>query len=174
MRIVSARSAFPPGLLLAALLLLLHPCPAHSAADLPANPHGYFQQPAQCPRCHLYTDSKLDPGRFSTASVEFCLECHLAEERGRTHPLKVHAGSKVREVKIPPDFRLGDGEHLICLSCHSAHGPYVSDRKAFSGQAPVNAGAGAASPYYKTFFLRRSNPSDEGFEALCSGCHGTP
>lgn len=176
MSIVSARSANPSGLLLAALLLLMlvHPCPAHAAPAPPANPHGYFQQPAQCPRCHLYTDSKLDPGRFSTSSVEFCLECHLAEERGRTHPLRVHGDSKVQRVKIPPEFRLGDGEHLICLSCHSAHGPYVSNRKAFSAQGPVSSGAGGEPPYYKTFFLRRTNPAGEGFEALCSGCHGTP
>lgn len=172
MRIVSARSAFPPGLLLAALLILL--LPAYSATPLPANPHGYFKQPAQCPRCHLYTDSKLDHDRFSTSSVDFCLECHLAEERGRTHPIKVHARSKVREFKVPPEFRLGDGEHLICLSCHSAHGPYVSNIRTFAGQMPVEGDAAGASPYYKTFFLRRSNPNDEGFEALCGGCHKTP
>jgi hypothetical protein len=117
----------------------------------------------------------LDPGRFSTSSVDFCLECHLAEERGRTHPLKVHPDSKVREVKIPPEFRLGDGEHIVCITCHSAHAPYTSNVRAFSGQRPVHIdGTTDASPYFKTFFLRRSNPAGEGFEALCSGCHRTP
>ncbi|MCL5885112.1 MAG: hypothetical protein M1377_07225 [Deltaproteobacteria bacterium] len=172
MRIVSAVRPFLSVLFLSALPLLLHP--AFSAPPPPVNPHGYFREPAQCPRCHLYTDSKLDPGRFSTSSVDFCLECHLAEERGRTHPLKVHPGSKVREVKIPPEFRLGDGEHIVCLTCHSAHGSYVSNVRAFAEQRPMNVDGADASPYYKTFFLRRSNPAGEGFEALCGGCHRTP
>jgi hypothetical protein len=172
LRTVTARPAFPPCLLLAAFLILLPA--AQAAAPPPENPHGHFKQPAQCARCHLYTDSKPDPDRFLTSSVDFCLECHLAEERGRTHPIKVHARSKVREIKVPPEFRLGDGEHLICLSCHSAHGPYVSNVRTFAGQAPVGSGTGEAAPYYRTYFLRRSNPAGEGFEALCGGCHRTP
>lgn len=172
MRIVSARRLFLSVLFLSALPLFLHP--VFSAPSPPVNPHEYFRQPAQCQRCHLYTDSKLDPGRFSTSSVDFCLECHLAEEGGRTHPLKVHPGSKFREMKIPPEFRMGDGEHIVCLTCHSAHGPYVSNVRTFAGQMPVNADAAGASLYYKTFFLRRSNPADDGFEALCGGCHRMP
>ncbi len=170
LRIVLARPLFLSGFLLATLLLV--PWPAFPTVPPPANPHAYFQQLAQCPRCHLYTNSNLDPGRISTSSADFCLECHLADERGRTHPLKVHPIGRVRGMKIPPEYRLGDGEHLVCLTCHSAHGPYASTIRAFAGQAPI--GAPGDPPYYKTFFLRRSNPAGKGFEALCGGCHRMP
>ncbi len=170
MRFVPARPFFLSVFLMAALLLVSRP--AFPTVPPPENPHAYFQQPAQCPRCHLYTGSKPDPDRFATSSVEFCLECHLPEERRRTHPLKVHPAGRIRETKIPPDYRLGDGEQLICLTCHSAHGPFVSNVRAFSGQAPI--GVPGDSPHYKTFFLRRLNPAGEGFEALCGGCHRAP
>ena len=170
LRIFPARPLFLSGLLLASLLLV--PRPAFPADSPPANPHAYFQQPAQCPRCHLSADSKPDPDRFATSSIEFCLECHLPEQRRRTHPLRVHPAGRRRDTKIPPDYRLGDGEHVICLTCHTAHGPFVSDIRAFAGQPPI--GAPGDSPYYKTFFLRRSNPAGEGFEALCIGCHKVP
>jgi predicted CXXCH cytochrome family protein len=169
LRIVPARLIFLSGILLASLLLVLRP--AFPTVSPPVNPHAYFRQPAQCPRCHLSTGSKPDPGWITTSSVEFCLECHLLDRR-RTHPLKVHLADRIRETGIPTDYRLGDGERLICLTCHSAHGPFVSDVKAFAGQAPM--GVDGDSPYYKTFFLRRSNPADEGFEAVCIGCHRVP
>jgi hypothetical protein len=171
LRIGSAKPLLPVLLFLASLLLLSRP--AGPAALPPVNPHAYFQKPAQCPRCHLYTDSKLDPDRLSTSSVDFCLECHLAAERGSTHPLKVPPAGRLREIKISPEYLLGDGGHLVCLTCHTAHGPYVSNVRAFAGQKPVSVDMPGASPYYKTFFLRRSNPAGEGFEALCSGCHRT-
>lgn len=172
MRMVPARLPLPWVPFLAALPLLF--CAVFSAASAPPqNPHGYFQQPAQCPKCHLYTGSKLDPARFSTSSVEFCLECHLEEERGRTHPVKVHPRAGARQAKIPPEFRMGEGEHLVCLTCHSAHGPYMSNTRAFAGQPPAVADGGQG-PYYKTFFLRRTDPSGEGFEAMCGACHKVP
>lgn len=170
MRIFPTRLLFLSGFVLASLLP--GPRPAFPADSPPANPHAYFQQPAQCTRCHLYTGSKPDPDRIATSSVEFCQECHLPEERRRTHPLRVHSGGRMRATKIPQDYRLGDGEHIICLTCHSAHGPFVSDVKAFAGQAPI--GEPGDSPYYKTFFLRRLNPAGDGFEALCAGCHKAP
>jgi predicted CXXCH cytochrome family protein len=172
LRIFPTRRLFLSGFVLA--LLLLDPRPAFPADSPPANPHAYFQQPAQCTRCHLYTGSKPDPDRIAASSVEFCQECHRPEERRRTHPLKVQPAGRSRDTKIPPEYRLGDGEHLICLTCHSAHGPYASTVRAFAGQQPMNAGEAGAIPYYKTFFLRRSNPEAKGFETLCAGCHKAP
>lgn len=167
MRLVPARPLFLSGFLLASLLLV--PRPAFPAFSPPANPHAYFQQPAQCPRCHLYTGSQPDPGRIASSSIEFCLGCHLPGVHRRIHPVRVHIAGKIRRKKISPDFRLGDGEHIICLTCHSAHGPFVSTVRAFAGQAPV--GEPGDTPYYKTFFLRRTNPAGEGFESLCAECH---
>lgn len=167
--IVPARLRFLSGILLAALFV--GPRPADSTPSSPVNPHAYFRQPAQCPRCHLSTGSKPDPGRFATSSDEFCLECHLLDRR-RTHPLKVHVADRMRETKVPPDYRLGDGEHLICLTCHSGHGPFISNVRAFAGQPPM--GMAGDAPYYKTFFLRRSSPDGAGFEPLCRGCHRAP
>jgi len=169
-----AGRSFPwvPFLAALPLLLLLHAAASATSAP-PANPHGYFQQPAQCPKCHLYAGPNLDPARFLTSSVDFCLECHIYEERGRTHPVKVHPDARAREAKIPPEFRMGDGEHLICLTCHSAHGTYASPATAFAGQMPI-ASDGGQGPYYKTYFLRRTDPSGEGFEAMCGACHKVP
>ena len=169
MGIVPAWLRYLSGILLVALFPV--PRPAASAPSSPVNPHAYFRQPAQCPRCHLDTGSKPDPERFATSSDEFCMECHLLDRR-RTHPLKIHVGDRARNAGIPPDFRLGDGEHLICLTCHSGHGPYVSNVRAFAGQMPMEAAGDP--PWFKTYFLRRSSPDGEGFEALCRGCHRTP
>lgn len=171
MRIVPAGPLFLFGLLLAAFLALARP--SVPAVSPPENPHSYFQQPAQCPRCHLYKGSEPDPGRYSTASVDFCLECHRAEEQNRTHPLKVHAGSGMRGMKAPPEFPLGDGGQIICLTCHSAHGPFVSNVRAFPGQRPMMIDAAGGAPSYRTYFLRRSGPAEKVVEALCRGCHGT-
>jgi len=117
----------------------------------------------------------MEPDRFTTASIDFCLECHRADERGRTHPVKVHPTGKLRQMKVPPEYRLGDGEHIICLTCHTAHGPFLSSARTFAGQAPENAqGEPNAAPWYRTYFLRSSDPAGEGFEALCEGCHRAP
>lgn len=172
MRIVPAGPFFLFGLCLAALLLLL-PRPSVPAVAPPANPHTHFQQPAQCPRCHLYNGSKPDPLRFSTASIDFCLECHRAEEPVRTHPLKVHPEGGIRGMKVPPEFPLGDGARIICLTCHTAHGPFVSNVRAFPGQRPMMMDAAGGPAYYRSYFLRRSSPADKVFESLCRSCHTT-
>ena len=173
MRIVTARRLFLSGLLIAAFLLPLRPA---IPADPPVpNPHTYFQRSPQCPRCHVYDGPKLVPDRFSTASIDFCLECHLIEERGMTHPLRVHPGGKFQQMKVPPEYRLGDGEHIICLTCHAAHGPFLSKERVFSTQPPESPRGGSNDvTWYRTYFLRRANAAGEGFEALCEGCHKVP
>jgi predicted CXXCH cytochrome family protein len=66
---------------------------------------------------------------------------------GRSHPVNVRPEEKYRKMKVPADLRLDDDGRIMCLTCHTAHGQYVS------------------------YFLRRSDP-DRGFEVLCEACHG--
>lgn len=168
MEMVPARTLFLSGFLLASVLLPVAPVLADQPA---ANPHAHFQQPAQCPRCHLYKGPNPDPGRISTASIEFCLECHLAEGQDRTHPLKVSPDSSMRGMKVPPGYPLGDGAYVICLTCHTAHGPFLSDVRAFPGQQPTMPDRAERAPSYRSYFMRRSTPGENAFEALCRGCH---
>ena len=173
MRFVSARRLVLSGFLLAVSLVpLRHAFPADPPVP---NPHTYFQQSPQCPKCHAYAGSKLVPDRFITASIDFCLDCHRIEARGMTHPLKVHPGGKFSGMKVPPEYRLGDGEHIVCLTCHMAHGPFLSAVRTFAAQAPEPPRGGTnGTPWYRTYYLRRSNPAGEEFEALCEGCHKVP
>jgi hypothetical protein len=125
-------------------------------------------------RCHVHEGGKLVTERFAVESVDFCQECHSIESRGMTHPLKVGPNGKVKRMKIPPEFRLAEGEKMVCLTCHTAHGPFLSTSRTFLGQAPDGARSGGGTHWYRTFFLRRSDPNREGFGALCEGCHGKP
>jgi predicted CXXCH cytochrome family protein len=49
-------------------------------------------------------------------------------------------------MQVPADLRLDDDGRIMCLTCHTAHGPYVS------------------------YFLRRSGP-DRDLALLCEACH---
>jgi predicted CXXCH cytochrome family protein len=119
------------------------------ASDGPrrGNPHAYFLNPDQCRKCHLYEGSQMAPGRISTGTDKVCLECHAKQSMGHTHPVNVRPEDKYRKMKVPADLRLDDDGRITCLTCHTAHGQYVS------------------------YFLRRSSP-DRGFEVLCEACHG--
>jgi predicted CXXCH cytochrome family protein len=135
--------------LLAALAGVLCIAPALFASNEPrrGNPHAHFRNPDQCPKCHLSRGPRPAPGRFSTEADTFCLECHARESMRRTHPVGVRPDEKYRKMKVPADLRLDDGGRIMCLTCHTAHGQYVS------------------------YFLRRSGP-DRGFDVLCEACHG--
>jgi predicted CXXCH cytochrome family protein len=61
--------------------------------------------------------------------------------------VNVRPEEKYRKMQVPPDLRLDDDGRIMCLTCHTAHGPYA--------------------PY----FLRRSGP-DRDFDLLCEACHG--
>ena len=111
------------------------------------NPHAYFRNPDQCPKCHLAAGTRPDPGRISTGSDAVCLGCHARESIGRSHPVGVRPEEKYRKMKVPADLPLDDDGRIMCLTCHTAHGPYES------------------------YFLRRSSPN-RGFEDLCEACHG--
>ena len=118
-----------------------------SDGDRRGNPHAHFRNPDQCPKCHLYTGTHIEPKRFSTGADAVCLECHPKESMGRSHPMNVRPEEKYRKMSVPADFRLDDDGRIMCLTCHAAHGQYVS------------------------YFLRRSGP-DLRFDVLCEACHG--
>jgi len=162
------------GLLLA--ICLLSARTVFTSASPPTNPHAYFRQPGQCPRCHLYSGSNLEPGRFAVSSVDFCLECHLVEERGITHPLKVRPGDRFRGIIVPKEYRLSHDGRIICLTCHTAHGPGWSIAGPQALEPPDGSAAlpNGPPPGGKTYFLRRSDPGASGFEGLCGGCHKAP
>ncbi|MBI5420645.1 MAG: hypothetical protein HZA60_11195 [Deltaproteobacteria bacterium] len=134
-----------------------------------ANPHSHFQKPGHCPKCHLSTRGKFDPDRFSAECDAFCLQCHPSERLGRSHPVNVRPRDKYWKMKIPDDFRLTDEGKMMCLTCHNAHGPFLSTVKTYKTQKPESEGSLRGS-YYKTYFLRRSSPVG-GFDPLCDACH---
>lgn len=110
-----------------------------------------------------------DPGRYSTDADAFCIGCHKADSLGRSHPRNVRPRDKYWKMKVPDDFRLDDDGRMMCLTCHTAHGPHISTVKAFLKQTPVSTNS-TGGPYYKTYFLRSSSPT-LGFATLCDGCH---
>ena len=128
-------------------ILCFAPVLVASEAPQRGNPHAYFRNPDQCPKCHLSAGSRPDPVRISTGSDAVCLGCHAKESLGRSHPVNVRPEEKYRKMKVPADLRLDDDGRIMCLTCHTAHGSYVSH------------------------FLRRSSP-DRGSEVLCEACHG--
>jgi len=135
--------------LLAALTGVLCFAPALFASNESRheNPHAHFRNPDQCPKCHLFPGSQPAAGRFSTEANAVCLACHTKGSMGRSHPVNARPEEKYRDMKVPADLRLDDGGRIMCLTCHTAHGQYVS------------------------YFLRRSGPGD-AFDVLCEACHG--
>ncbi len=146
---LAAISFIPPVLLLLSAAFLFLPARPLFAASSPANPHAYFRQPGQCPRCHIDSGTPPATVRISAASVDFCLECHRIEELGVTHPLKVKPGDRFRGITVPPDYVLSADGKILCLTCHTAHGPEGNH------------------------YLRRAWQDPSGNNPICSGCHGT-
>ncbi len=173
MKVISSKPLFLRGVLL--LVFFLSAGPVISAPVPSTNPHAHFRQPEHCPKCHIYAGKSLEPGRVTASSIDYCLECHLAEEGGITHPLKVRPGDRYRGVGVPQDYRLSDDGRIICLTCHTAHGPSRSAVRVHAAQLPDESASSSDSPPgYKTYFLRRSDPGAPGFEPLCGGCHKAP
>lgn len=148
---MKVRGVRVPAWALPALAGVLCFAPALVASDGPRgeNPHAHFRNRDQCPKCHLSPGPPPGPGRISTEADAVCLGCHTKGGMGRSHPVNVRPEEKYRkrEMKVPADLRLDDDGRIMCLTCHTAHGPHVS------------------------YFLRRSGP-DRGFDLLCEACHG--
>jgi hypothetical protein len=164
------------GLFLAlALSLALLPVPP-AAGEMPAgpaaDPHSHFRIPGNCSHCHVSAGAAPDPERFVPGADSFCLECHSPDGLGVTHPRAIRPADKAYGMKVPGDLRLDDEGRIFCLTCHNAHGPFLSPTRAYAAQKPANPGAPeGAKPAYRTYHARRSDP-ERGFVVLCEGCHG--
>lgn len=153
---------------------LVSPLFAGASFDPGFNPHASFREASSCPKCHPVVGGKPDADRLAPGSDNFCLGCHAKESLGRTHPVGTRPRDKHEWMKVPADFWLDDAGRMTCLTCHSAHGPFLGTVKAYPAQGPENPEASPGTPLsYRTLFLRRSGPV-EGFAVLCDGCHGKP
>jgi len=85
---------------------------------------------------------------------------------------QIRPADKAYGRKVPDDFRLDIEGRIFCLTCHKAHGPFLSPTRAYAAQKPANPGAPAGTkPAYRTYYTRRSDP-ERGFVVLCEACHG--
>lgn len=160
------------GLVLSLSLFPVFPANGEEFSDSSADPHSHFQNPANCPRCHIYRESEREPGRFLRDADTFCLDCHSLEGLGISHPRAIRPGDGHRRTSVPTDLPLDSEGKLLCLTCHKAHGPFLSATRAFASQKAANPGAPAGTkPVYRTYFVRRSDPA-RGFVLLCEECHG--
>lgn len=165
------------GTLLLVLVLSLSLCPVppvngEGLSGSPAGPHSHFMKSSSCPRCHVYRGSKREKGLFLPDTDTFCLDCHSLEGMGITHPIAIRPGDGLRRLRVPTDLPLDNEGKMFCLTCHNAHGPFLSSIRAFASQKAANPGAPAGSkPAYRTYFVRRSDPV-RGFSPLCEECHG--
>ena len=153
-------------------LLLL---PSAGGEDVPgpaSGPHLHFRYPDSCPRCHVLEEGALARERFVPGADAVCLGCHSPEGLGITHPTSGRPAAVRGGMTVPDDLPLDDEGRVFCLTCHRAHGPFLSTTRAFPSQEPEAAGSRAAGErVYRTYFARRSDPV-LGFAPLCEGCHG--
>jgi hypothetical protein len=156
--------------LLLALFLLLLPSTAPAAGEAVRNPHASFEDAPNCPRCHVLKGGAPVPDRILRASNDYCLECHSRESLGRMHPIGIRPGDRRGKRAIPAEYRLDDDGGLMCLTCHAAHSPYLSNERMSPRQ---RAEKSQAAPLYKTYYLRGTGPGT-GPAALCGGCHKLP
>ncbi len=154
---------------MAGALCLAPVLPASEISD-GATPHAHFRAQDSCRNCHVIVQGRPDPGRFTVEVDRYCFGCHRKDSMGRIHPADVPPGTSSRARKIPPDFRLNEAGRIMCLTCHTAHGPYLARIMTYPGQSPEKSSP-AEGAYFRTLFLRRTSPS-KGFAALCDACHG--
>ncbi len=160
-----------PALVLAAAVALVFLFRALAAVDPAYNPHAHFRTPGLCPRCHLGPADAPITDRFTGASIDYCFSCHSKDSLGRSHPIGVEPRDRYWKMRVPADYRLDDDGRTMCLTCHNAHGPFVSTVKSVPVQKPENPDRSPGTPaYYRTRFLRRSDPI-KGWAVLCDGCH---
>jgi len=156
-------------LVLILVALALTQLPAGS--PLPPNPHLPMSASGACAGCHAYYGGTLDPREFVVAIPEKCWVCHSKKDLGRSHPIGVDPNHSTAQVEIPADLPLEDGK-VSCGTCHNPHMAFLSETRTFPAQEVsfLQVEAGKNIAWYKTFFLRKSDP-DKGFEPLCRACH---
>ncbi len=170
MRCGPVRRSLPALALVAAIVVVLL-LRAGATFDPNYNPHAHFRTDGTCPKCHLYSRGAPIPDRFTGDSIEFCFGCHSKESLGRSHPIGTRPRDRYWKMRVPAEFALDDDGRMMCLTCHNAHGPFVSTVKIFAIQEPENPDRLSGTPfYYRTHYLRRSDPV-KGWAVLCDGCH---
>ncbi len=163
-----------PVLAIAGAVALRSPLFAGAPFDPNYNPHASFRDAASCPKCHPAAGGKPNPDRLLPAAASLCLGCHGKESLGRSHPIGVRPRDKYTTMKSPAEFRLDDDGRMTCVTCHTAHGPFLATVKSHPAQEPENPDAPAGTPlYYRTLFVRRADPVT-AYADLCYGCHEKP
>lgn len=142
------------------------------SGDSRFNPHAHFRETGTCSRCHLYVESVMESGRFLPGADALCLGCHSSEGLGISHLRNVRPGERPFRMAVPKDFALDADGKMLCLTCHTAHGPFLSPTRAFPTQKAANPeDSPGRKPAYRSYFARRSDPV-RGFAVLCEECHG--
>lgn len=160
-----------PAALVLAAVVALSLLPARAERATAVDPHAHFRISRYCPRCHVYAGETLAPDRFVSGADAFCLECHLGDALGRSHRRNIRPGEGLQTIRPPQDFRLDEEGRILCLTCHTGHGPFLSRVPAFAGQGQAAPGlSDDAGGRYRTYYARRSDPR-EGFAPLCRVCH---
>ncbi len=137
------------------------------------NPHEFVNDRDLCTRCHYVNrNGVMEEDVFSTNLADFCHECHPPEDLGRSHPIGIDPTEVYWRLRLPDDFYLDYDHKMTCITCHESHGKYLSTEKMFPFQEPVNPDAKKYGEpyYYKTYFVRRSDP-EKGYAVLCNECH---
>lgn len=163
-------------ILLAVLLflpmLVVYPASGEESGDSRFNPHAHFMDAGTCRRCHVSVKSGMGNGQFLPGVDALCLGCHSSEGLGITHPRNVRPGERPFRMAVPKDFPLDSDGKMLCLTCHTAHGPFLSPTRAFAAQKAANPEISPGRmPAYRTYYARRSDPV-RGFAVLCEECHG--
>lgn len=157
--------------LLALILLALVQTRSPAVTALPPNPHQFMRAPGACAGCHGSNKGGLLPHEFIVNIPEKCWKCHPEEKLGRSHPIGVDPDRSPQTIKIPEELPLENGM-VSCGSCHNPHGAFLARTKCFRDQHVtfVQVVGRLEIPWYKTLFLRKSDPI-KGFEPLCLACH---
>lgn len=72
-------------------------------------------QPEQETNQFVHPPLKLE----EESGIETCYGCHPKQKLGPSHPVQV---SIPAEMKKPRDLPLGEGERILCTTCHDPHG----------------------------------------------------
>lgn len=153
------------------LLLALALTRVPAQVGMPANPHQSMSAAGACPSCHANYSGSMDPHGFVVEIVEICAACHSPKDLGRSHPIGVDLRHSPGAMEVPEDLPLEEGK-ISCGSCHNPHMAFLSTTRAYADQQAtfLQKEGRVEVPWYKTFFLRKSDPV-KGFEPLCVACH---
>lgn len=145
------------------VLLLMSVVKVSSAGPVSQDDPHPFLEGDGCLSCHEQTPAgKPGTGGAGTRLKKLlpvCLGCHPGEED--LHPVGVEP-----DFEVPTDLLLAVDGTVSCITCHRAHGERYG-RHRWVSVSPLKRLFGGSGERYKTYYLRRANPSGE----LCLACH---